>query len=53
MDLEIHDVPIDLRPQFKQRLTSYKHELERLKKEFVSFNKTITVECNRILISRF
>lgn len=36
MDLEIHDVPQAVRHQYKQRLTSYKHELERLKKEFVS-----------------
>jgi vesicle transport through interaction with t-SNAREs protein 1 len=34
MDLEIHDIPSDVRPQYKQRLTSYKHELERLKKDF-------------------
>ena len=50
MDLEIHDVPNELRPQFRQRLTSYKHELERLKKEFVSFNKTINVECTILLM---
>ena len=36
MDLEIHDVPSDSRPQYIKRLVSYKHELERLKKEFVS-----------------
>lgn len=36
MDLEIHDVPQDNRGAAKKRLTSYKHELERLKKEFVS-----------------
>ncbi|XP_003382490.1 PREDICTED: vesicle transport through interaction with t-SNAREs homolog 1A-like [Amphimedon queenslandica] len=34
MDLEIHDVPQDNRGAAKKRLTSYKHELERLKKEF-------------------
>ena len=53
MDLEINNVPQGLRPEYRQRLTSYKHELERLRKEFVSFNKIITVEYNRILISRF
>ena len=37
MDLEISDVPLELRPQCKKRLVSYKHEQERLKKEFVGF----------------
>lgn len=36
MDIEIHDVSSDVRPQYKKRFVSYKHELERLKKEFVS-----------------
>ena len=36
MDLEINDVPSEVRPQCKKLLISYKHELERLKKEFVS-----------------
>ena len=35
MDLEIHDVPTELRPQFTQRLKTYKKELDRLRKEFV------------------
>ena len=35
MDLEIHDVPTELRPQFTQRMKTYKKELDRLRKDFV------------------
>lgn len=36
MDVEIHDMPQAVRPQMKQRVESYRKELNRLKKEFVS-----------------
>lgn len=35
MDLELRDVPAELRPQLKQRLDKYRGELKRLRKEFV------------------
>ena len=36
MDLEIHDLPVSVRRQAKQRLENYRHELKRIEKEFVS-----------------
>ena len=36
MGVEIHDVPKDLRPQLENRVQSYRGELKRLNKEFVS-----------------
>ena len=50
MDLEVHDIPQDTRSTFKKRLTSYKHELERLKKDFVSFFiHFIVYDCNFLI----
>jgi len=36
MDVEIHDMPVSVRPQLKQRLENYRTELKRIGKEFVS-----------------
>ena len=44
MDLEIHDVAAEVRPQCTQRLRTYKKELDRLKKEFV---RMLTATNNR------
>ena len=36
MDVEIHDMPVSVRPQLRQRLDNYKTELKRIGREFVS-----------------
>lgn len=36
MDVEVHDVALALRSQLSQRVDSYRRELKRLNKEFVS-----------------
>ena len=43
MDLELRDVPAELRPQLKQRLDKYRGELKRLRKEFVSIITCVIV----------
>ena len=37
MDVEIHDMPVSVRPQLKQRLENYRTELKRIGREFVSY----------------
>lgn len=48
MDLELRDVPAELRPQLKQRLDKYRGELKRLRKEFVSNIHVIVNALHRI-----
>lgn len=40
MDLEVREIPIQSRAMYNSRLKSYKQEVEKLEKDFVSaFNK--------------
>ncbi len=36
MEVEVHDMGVDVRPQLNQRIQKYGGELKRLNKEFVS-----------------
>ena len=36
MDLEVREIPIQSRPMYNSRLKSYKGEIEKLEKDFVS-----------------
>lgn len=42
MDLEVREIPIQSRAMYNSRLKSYKQEVEKLEKDFVS---TFTPNC--------
>ena len=48
MEVELHDVSAGVRPALKGRLESYRKELARIRKEFVSDVCTCTVCTNKI-----
>lgn len=48
MDLEVREIPIQSRAMYNSRLKSYKQEVEKLEKDFVS---TLTPYCSSILIN--
>lgn len=43
MDLEIHDMPANVRPTLTGRLRNYRAELQRLKKELVRIIKSYSL----------
>lgn len=46
MDLEVREIPIQSRAMYNSRLKSYKQEVEKLEKDFVSTERTSLILIN-------
>lgn len=45
MDLEVREIPIQSRGMYNSRLKSYKQEIEKLEKDFVSIKIIFKASC--------
>lgn len=52
MDLEVREIPIQSRAMYNSRLKSYKQEVEKLEKDFVSTHTHLRL-CSPVVIWKY